>query len=98
MPAIAISPQRRDEILDALRHGTVPAASLDILAVGLEPLRRPSWPSLTACALAAVRSRPCAVNMAAETFFARWFEELARREGFATLEVQFSEPKRRCTG
>jgi hypothetical protein len=36
MPAITISPQRREEILDALRRGTVPASSLDILAVGLD--------------------------------------------------------------
>jgi hypothetical protein len=35
MSIIAISPQRRDEILDALRRGTVPASSLDLLAVGL---------------------------------------------------------------
>jgi hypothetical protein len=36
MLSTAISPQRRDEILDALRRGTVPSSSLDAFAVGLE--------------------------------------------------------------
>ena len=36
MSTIAISPQRRDEILDARRRGTVPASGLDLLAVGLD--------------------------------------------------------------
>ena len=31
-----ISPQRRADILDALRRGTVPRSSLDVLAVGLD--------------------------------------------------------------
>jgi len=31
-----MSPQRRDEILDALRRGTVPSNSLDAFAVGLD--------------------------------------------------------------
>ena len=30
-----ISPQRRADILDALRRGTVPRSGLDVLAVGL---------------------------------------------------------------
>ena len=29
-----ISPQRRAEVIDALRRGTVPKAGLDVLAVG----------------------------------------------------------------
>ncbi len=33
-----ISPQRRREIIDALRRGTVPERGLDALAVGLENL------------------------------------------------------------
>jgi hypothetical protein len=92
MPAIAISPQRRDEILDALRRGTVPASSLDILAVGLEPFE-----ATLRAELDTVRAgRGTFKAMRGEygsgkTFFARWFEELARREGFATSEVQISE-------
>jgi hypothetical protein len=34
-----ISPQRRAEILDALRRGTVPRHSLDAFAVGLDRFR-----------------------------------------------------------
>ena len=30
------SPRRRREVIDALRRGTVPAAGLDLLAVGLD--------------------------------------------------------------
>jgi BREX system ATP-binding protein BrxC/D len=36
---LPISPQRRDELLDALRRGTVPSSSLDLLAVGLDGLQ-----------------------------------------------------------
>ena len=34
-----ISPARADEILDALRRGTVPESALDAFAVGLDPYR-----------------------------------------------------------
>ena len=33
---MTISPRRRQEIVDALRRGTVPHSSLDAFAVGLE--------------------------------------------------------------
>jgi BREX system ATP-binding protein BrxC/D len=92
MPAVAISPQRRDEILDALRRGTVPASSLDILAVGLERFEGTLRAELDA--VHAGRGMFKAVRGqygSGKTFFARWFEELARREGFATSEVQISE-------
>jgi hypothetical protein len=96
MPAIAINPQRRDEILDTLRRGTVPASSLDILAVGLEPFE-----ATLRAELDTVRAgRGTFKAMRGEygsgkTFFARWFEELARREGFATSMVGSSRSKRR---
>jgi hypothetical protein len=89
---IAISPQRRDEILDALRRGTVPASSLDLLAVGLDRFEATLRAELDAMRpgqsmFKAVRGE----YGSGKTFFARWFEELARREGFATSEVQISE-------
>jgi hypothetical protein len=96
MPAIAISPQRRDEILDALRRGTVPASSLDILPVGLEPFEATLRAELDT--VRAGRGTFKAVRGeygSGKTFFARWFEELARREGFATSMVGSSRPKRR---
>jgi P-loop Domain of unknown function (DUF2791) len=92
MPAITVSPQRREEILDALRRGTVPASSLDILAVGLE-----RFEATLQAALDAVRAGHGHFKAvrgeygSGKTFFVRWFEELARREGFATSEVQISE-------
>jgi hypothetical protein len=92
MSAIAISPQRRDEILDALRRGTVPASSLDILAVGLERFEGTLRAELDA--VRAGRGMFKAVRGeygSGKTFFARWFEELARHDGFATSEVQISE-------
>ncbi len=92
MTRISISPQRRDELLDALRRGTVPCASLDLLAVGLEGLQ----PALET-ELASVRSGRGVLKAvrgeygSGKTFFARWLQELARRTGFASSEVQVSE-------
>lgn len=92
MNGISISPQRRDELLDALRRGTVPSASLDLLAVGLEGLR----PALEA-ELDAVRGGRGVLKAvrgeygSGKTFFARWLQEMARRGGFACSEVQISE-------
>lgn len=89
---ISISPQRRDELLDALRRGTVPSTSLDLLAVGLDSLR----PTLEA-ELDSVRSGRGVLKAvrgeygSGKTFFARWLQEMARRGGFASSEVQISE-------
>jgi hypothetical protein len=89
---LPISPQRRDELLDALRRGTVPSASLDLLAVGLDGLQ----PTLKA-ELDSVRSGRGVLKAvrgeygSGKTFFARWLQEIARRGGFASSEVQISE-------
>ena len=40
MDTSMISPQKRHEIIDALRHGTVPGSSLDAFAVGLGDFRK----------------------------------------------------------
>jgi hypothetical protein len=92
MTDIQVSPQRRDEILDALRRGTVPAASLDLLAVGLERFEPAIEDDLEAVRtgrgmLKAVRGE----YGSGKTFLARWLEEMARRQGFVTSEVQISE-------
>jgi hypothetical protein len=87
-----ISPQRRDEILDALRRGTVPSSSLDAFAVGLErfaptldeELRKVSAGGGT---FKAVRGE----YGCGKTFLARWLTDRARKMGFATSEVQISE-------
>ena len=89
---MSISPQRRDELLDALRRGTVPSASLDLFAVGLDGLQ----PTLEA-ELDSVRSGRGVLKAvrgeygSGKTFFARWLQEMARRGGFASSEVQISE-------
>lgn len=86
------SPQRRGEVLDALRRGTVPANGLDALAVGLGHLT----PAITSelekvgsghGVFKAVRGE----YGCGKTFFARWLQESAKRQGFAVSEVQISE-------
>jgi hypothetical protein len=87
-----ISPQRRDEILAALRRGTVPQRSLDAFAVGLD-----RYGSVIGEELERVRTGAGVFKCvrgeygAGKTFFARWLQEHARQHGFAAAEVQVSE-------
>ena len=87
-----MSPQKRQEILEALRRGTVPHNNLDAFAVGLERIQ----PTLDAelrnvsaggSVFKAVRGE----YGCGKTFFARWLADRARKAGFATSEVQISE-------
>jgi hypothetical protein len=88
----SISPQRRDQIIDALRRGTVPQSSLDAFAVGLdrfegaldEELKKVS---AGGSVFKAVRGE----YGCGKTFFARWLADRARKMGFASTEVQISE-------
>jgi hypothetical protein len=87
-----ISPQRRREIVDALRRGTVPQRSLDTFAVGLDrfeaALRDEVANASTGSAVfKAVRGD----YGSGKTFFSRWLQELARKSGFVTSEIQISE-------
>jgi len=87
-----ISPQRRQEIIDALRRGTVPKSSLDAFAVGLERFESALDEELQKVAsggsvFKAVRGE----YGCGKTFFARWLVERAKKLGFATSEVQVSE-------
>jgi hypothetical protein len=89
---MAISPQRQSEIIDALRRGTVPRNSLDAFAVGLEPFEATIGEDLKKVAsggsvFKAVRGE----YGCGKTFFARWLADQARKQGFATSEVQVSE-------
>ena len=89
---MSLSPKRREEIIDALRRGTVPRNSLDAFAVGLggfeaaldEELRKVS---AGGSVFKAVRGE----YGCGKTFFARWLADRARKLGFATSEVQVSE-------
>jgi hypothetical protein len=89
---MTISPRRRQEIIDALRRGTVPHSSLDLLAVGLERFEPALEQELVAvkgggAVFKAVRGD----YGCGKTFFARWLADRARKLGFATSEVQISE-------
>lgn len=86
------SPQRRDEILNALRRGTVPQAGLDLLAVGLDRFEATVEEDLQRIRTGgsffkAIRGE----YGSGKTFFIRWLAERAKSQGFATSEVQISE-------
>ena len=87
-----ISAQRRREIIDALRRGTVPQRGLDVFAVGLARFEPAFDEELRAVAeggagFKAVRGE----YGSGKTFVARWLQERAKRAGFAAAEVQISE-------
>ena len=87
-----ISPERRREIIGALRKGTVPQRGLDFLAVGLQRFEGVIAEELSDAAqggsiFKAVRGE----YGCGKTFFARWVQESAKKNGFATAEVQISE-------
>ena len=83
-----VSPQRRREILDALRRGTVPSQGLDVLAVGLDRFA-PAFdedldraPAAALKAIRRVRRRQDVHPVAGRG---------AKARGFAASEVQISE-------
>jgi hypothetical protein len=89
---MSLSPQRREQVIGALRRGTVPESGLDVLAVGLERFETTLDHELERVsrgggAFKAVRGE----YGSGKTFFARWLQERARARGFATTEVQISE-------
>lgn len=89
---MSVSPQRRGEILDALRRGTVPQRSLDALAVGLERFERAFDEELASVARGGAAFKAVRGEYGSgKTFFARWLQERAVAKGFAAAEVQVSE-------
>ena len=87
-----ISAARRNDIVSALRRGTVPSSGLDALAVGVEAFAPTLDEELAAVAsgrggFKAVRGE----YGTGKTFFGRWLQERARARGFAATEVQISE-------
>src|SRR5437773_9421286 len=92
MTNMVISPQRRQEIVDALRRGTVPRSSLDTFAVGLEPFEAALHDELRKVSSGGSMFKAIRGEYGCgKTFFARWLSERARKAGFATAEVQISE-------
>lgn len=87
-----ISAARRDDIVAALRRGTVPSSGLDALAVGIDSFAPTLDEELAA--VAAGRGGFKAVRGeygTGKTFFGRWLQERARTRGFAATEVQINE-------
>jgi hypothetical protein len=87
-----ISAARRDDIIGALRRGTVPGSGLDALAVGIDAFASTLDEELATVAsgrggFKAVRGE----YGTGKTFFGRWLQERARARGFATSEVQINE-------
>ena len=86
------SPQRRREIIDALRRGTVPQRGLDTFAVGMDRYQDAIDQELeTVRAGGSVFKAVRGEYGSGKTFFARWLQERAKRLTFATAEVQISE-------
>ncbi len=88
----SISPQRCQEIIDALRRGTVPRSSLDAFAVGLEHFEDAFDDELRKVSSGGSQFKAVRGEYGCgKTFFARWLADRARKMGFATSEVQISE-------
>lgn len=87
-----VSPARRTAIIDALRRGTVPAAGLDQLAVGLDQLEPVIAEELDKVAGgAAVFKAIRGEYGSGKTFASRWIQQHALARNFAVAEVQISE-------
>jgi len=87
-----ISPQRRREIIDALRRGTVPQRGLDTFAVGTDRFAAAFDDELATVAAGAAGFKAVRGEYGSgKTFVVRWLAERARAQGFATAEVQISE-------
>jgi hypothetical protein len=92
MDAPVISAQKRKEILEALRRGTVPRRGLDELAVGLNGFETTVDEMLDHvetgnAAFKAIRGD----YGCGKTFFSRWIQERGKQRNFAAAEVQISE-------
>lgn len=87
-----ISPQRRREIVDALRRGTVPQRGLDAFAVGTDRFATAFDDDLRNVAAGGAGFKAIRGEYGSgKTFAVRWLAERARSQGFATAEVQVSE-------
>lgn len=87
-----VSPEKREEILGALRRGTVPRHGLEALAVGLRHLEPTFDEELDRVARGgAVFKAIRGEYGCGKTFLARWLQDRAVRRGLAVSEVQISE-------
>lgn len=87
-----MSPQKRIELLQALRRGTVPRKGLDELAVGLNGFIPTVDELLEQVASGGTAFKAVRGDYGCgKTFFSRWIQERAKGRNFACTEVQISE-------
>lgn len=87
-----IAPQRRREIIDALRRGTVPQRGLAAFAVGTERYAEAIDSELANVSAGGAGFKAIRGEYGSgKTFAVRWVAERARAGGFASAEVQISE-------
>lgn len=87
-----ISSARRNDIVAALRRGTVPGSGLDALAVGIDHFAPAIEEELNAVATGRAGFKAVRGEYGSgKTFFGRWLQERARSKGFASSEVQINE-------
>jgi hypothetical protein len=91
MNALSISARRRRDVIDALRRGTVPRQGLDLLAVGLSRFEAAVDDELDSVARGGAGFKAVRGEYGSgKTFFARWLVERAKRNNFATAEIQIN--------
>ncbi len=89
---MSISLQRREDIIDALRRGTVPQYGLDALAVGLDSFEAVFDEELNKVARGGAGFKAIRGEYGSgKTFTSRWLRGKAHLLGFACSEVQISE-------
>jgi hypothetical protein len=89
---VNLSPRRREEIINALRRGTVPQGGLDTLAVGLDRFDAHFQEELSHVKGGGAGFKALQGEYGSgKTFASRWICERAKRLGFVTAEVQISE-------
>jgi hypothetical protein len=87
-----LSPQRRQDIIDALRRGTVPHTGLGALAVGLDRFVESFDDELKKVAMGSSQFKAIRGEYGSgKTFTIRWLREKALQRNFACSEVQISE-------
>ena len=89
---MTVSPQRRLDILDALRRGAVPGTGLDVLAVGLDQISTTFGEELDRLPSGGAVFKAIRGDYGSgKTFTTRWLAEQAKSRGMAAAEVQISE-------
>ena len=92
-----ISPRRREEIIDALRRGTVPQNSLDAFAVGLdrfEPALKEELEKVASSGgvFKAVRGE----YGCGKTFFSRWLQIRHENRDLPRRKSKYRKRRRPC--